>query len=467
MNINSKSVNSQTAFNFISTVVRTGIAIFTLPLFANLLGNSQYGKYNVYLSWFNVLTCVIALGCGQGLQTGMYAFKENYNKFRSSILLGGTCMCFLSTVLGLVSYCFIASFFSLPFWVYILLFVESTASFVVGFSNLAWTYEKKANLNMIVSLTLVLSTTLLSLLLIFKWPGDAEDLYLGRVLGIALPNIVIAIVVWFGLFFQQPTGFVKRYWAYSFAFGIPTMFHLLSHQVLTSSDRIMMERFSIPDSEIGVYSFFYTFVSILTAILSALNNSWVPFLYEDLNKKDYHKLNKRIGNYVQVFVILSCGFILLSREVVLLVADEEYWPGTPLLPFLVLVVYCTFAYQFPVNYEFFKEKPRIIALGTVTAAIENIILNSVLIPRYGMYGATIATLISYTTLAFVHFVIVKKWKEEKYPLTFKPVLIGLLAVLVSSIIYYVLKDYWLLRWLIGAALGVYLIMSIRKRKSIF
>lgn len=465
--LDKKNVNSQTFFNIISTVVRTGVAIFTLPVFAKLLGTAQYGKYNVYLSWFNVLTCIIALGCGQGLQTGMYAFKENYSRFRSSILLGGTCMCFLSTAIGLLAYGWIASYFSLPFYVYILLFVEATASFVIGFSNIAWIYEKKANLNMIVSLTIVISTMLLSLVFILNWPKNREDLYLGRVLGIALPNIVLAIVIWFAIFLKQPAGFVKRYWSYSFAFGIPTMFHLLSHQVLISSDRIMMERFSIPDSEIGIYSFFYTFVSLLTSILGALNNSWVPFLYEDLNKKAYSKLNKRVFNYVQVFTVLSCGFILLSREVGLFFADIEYWPGLPLIPILVIVVYCTFIYQFPVNFEFFKGKTRIIATGTIIAAAENIILNAILIPNYGMYGAVIATLISYITLAIVHVIIVNVWREEKYPLTFRPILYGLIAVLISSIIFYTLKDYWILRWSLGALLGCYLLLSIKKRASVF
>lgn len=467
MSINSKSANSQTVYNFISTVVRTGIATFTLPIFTRLLGTAQYGKYNVYLSWFNVLTCIIALGCGQGIQTGIYAFKDDYKRFKSSILLGGTCMCLITSVVGILLFKPLSLFFSLPIYVYILLFVESAASFVIGFSNIAWIYEKKANLNMLVSLTIVLSTTLLSLCLVLRWPGNPDNLYLGRVLGIALPNIAVAVVIWCALFLKHPAGYIKKYWAYSFAFGVPTMFHLLSHQVLTSSDRIMMERFAISNSEIGIYSFFYTLTSMLGTILSALNNSWVPFLYDDLDKKNYSRLNKRVVNYVQVFTILACGFILLAREVSMLFANEEYWPGMPVIPILVIVIYCTFVYQFPVNYEFFKGKPKIIAIGTISAAIENIILNAVMIPWMGMYGAAIATLISYITLAVVHIVIVYNWKEEKYPLSFRPIVFGLLMVIVSSIIYYILKDFWLIRWLIGSILGVYLLASIKKRHSIF
>ena len=464
---NSKSANSQTAYNFISTIVRTVISVITMPIFSRLLGTAQYGRYTIYLSWYNVLACIIALGCGQGIQTGMFAFKDDYKRFRSSILLGGTCMCIVSTAIGLLLYNPLSVFFKLPLYVYILLFIESAAAFVIGFSNLTWIYEKKALKNMIVSLLITISTTLLSLLFVLRWPGSPDNLYLGRILGIAVPNILVAVYVWFSIFMKQPTGYNKKYWVYSFSFGIPTMIHVLSHQVLTSSDRIMMDNFNITDSEIGIYGFFYSFVAMLMTILNTLNNSWVPFLYEDLNKKNYSKLNERVNNYVQVFTILACGFVLLAREVSYIFADKEFWPGISIIPILVLVVYSTFIYQFPVNYEFFKGKTKVIAFGTITAAISNIILNILMIPRWGMYGASIATLVSYIFLAIIHIIIVNHWKEEKYPLVFKPLMIGLLVVIVSSIIYYVLKDFWIIRWALGAALGTYLLVSIKKRKSIF
>lgn len=467
MRINSKSANAQTVYNFIGTVVRTGVSIITMPIFTRLLGASQYGKYNVYLSWFNVLSCIIALGCGQGIATGMYAFKDDYKRFRSSILLGGTCMSLITTVIGISIYSFLSVYFKLPFFVFVILFLESIASFILGFCNNAWIYEKKAASNMIISLLIVLSTTVLSLFLIIKWPGHSDDLYLARVLGVAIPNIIVAFIVWPILFFERPTGYNKKYWVYSFSFGVPILFHLLSHQILTSSDRLMMGSFKITDAEIGIYSFFYTIVSMLSVILNALNNSWVPFLYEDLDKRDYSNLNNRISNYVQVFTILTCGFVLLSREVTMLFGDSEYWSGTPVIPILVIVVYCTFMYQFPVNYEFFKGKPTIIAIGTIIAAIENIILNIVLIPRFGMYGASIATLISYITLVIVHVTIVNVWKEERYPLNQKSVIFGLLAVLSACIVFYVFDKLWIIRWLLGLVIGIYLLVSVRKRRSIF
>ena len=468
LSLKSKSANSQTFYNVVSTIIRTGVSFFTIPIFTRILGTEQYGLYSLYLSWYNVLSCAIALGCGQGISTGMYAFKDDYPKFRSSILVGGTLMCAISTTIGIVIFRLLSGIISYSFSIFLLLFLESTASFVIGFAGSAWTYEKKAAHNMVLSVATLLSTTGLSLLLLFLWgKEDSNSLYIARILGVAIPTIIIASLVWCIIFFQSPTGYVKKYWLYSFCFGIPTIFHSLSHQVLASSDRIMMQWLNVSNSEIGIYSFFYSFVSILSAVLSALNNSWVPFLYEDLDKKNYCGLNKRVDNYVQIFTIITCVFILLSREVSKLFANQDYWSGMNVMPIIAIVVYLTFVYQFAVNYEFFKSKPRIIAYGTASAAVINIVFNIIMIPLWGMYGAAIATMLSYAFLAMIHFIVVMKWRDERYPLVKRPLLYGLIAVLGSCVLFYVLADFWLLRWTLGLVITLYLFVSVYKRRTIF
>lgn len=463
----SKSSNAQVSYNLISTIMRTGIGFLTMPLFTRLLGVEQYGNYSIYLSWYSIIVCFISLGCGDGLANALYKYKDCYDSFRSSVLLGGTLMCLITTLIGMLLYNHLSAYFRYPFMIFCIMFLEATAAYVINFANNAWIYEKKALWNMVLSLFVLFSTTFLSLFLLWHWPGEQETLYAGRVIGVALPNILIAIVVWILIFKSKPMGFNKEYWMFSFSFGIPTIFHTLSHQVLSSSDRLMMQNIGTTMTDIGVYSFFYTFVYILNSILLALNNSWVPFWYEDLSNKEYQKLKKRTDNYIQVFTVLSCGFVLLSREVSKLFANEEYWSGMPLVPIIVMVVYCTFIYQFPINYEFFKAKPKIIAYGTATAAIENIILNYFLIPRLGMYGAAIATLVSYATLAGIHWCVVTNWRWERYPFSIKPLIKGTVILVLNCVLYYVLAGWWLLRWGIALCMGLYLAVKIYRRKTIF
>lgn len=464
---NNENQNSQTMYNLIGTIIRTCIGFITMPVFTRMLGTEQYGKYSVYASWLSILVCVIGFKVESSIGTGYYHFKDNYNQFRKNIFIEGT-VCGIAVIFwGIIFGGKISYFLEFPFVIFFLMLSESFAQFVISFASTAWLYEKKALYNLIVSVAVLVSTTALSIVLLIAMNESSFELYYARVLGAALPQIIIALIIWIIFFDSQRFKYKKEYWIYGLHFGIPIIFHTLSHQVLSQSDRVMMQKMMISDSEIGIYSFFYTFTSVLTAILGALNNSWCPFLYDLLDKKDYGKLKIRIKNYVQVFTVLACGFLLLSREVVKLFASSDYWSGMSIVPILVLVVYCTYIYQFAVNYEFYNAKPKIVAFGTAFSAIVNIVLNFILIPHYGMYGAAAATLLSYAALAIMHIIVVKTWRYERYPLNFVPIFIGLAAVMAVCLLYYFLAELVTVRWAIGAMLGIILIFKIKKRKTIF
>ena len=124
-------------------------------------------------------------------------------------------------------------------------------------------------------------------------------------------------------------------------------------------------------------------------------------------------------------------------------------------------------YQFLVNFEFFHKKTQIIAIGTIAAAIINVILNMYLIPFWGMYGAAVATMLSYIALFIFHYFIVTHMKNCSYHLKMKIFISGMLAVCSSVILFYVLADFWYIRWVLGAIIDVYELKKIIKRKTIF
>ncbi len=467
LNIRSKSVNSQFIYNFLGTVVSSGVSFLTMPIFTRLLGATQYGNFSVYSSWVSIFTCFMGLSVYSSIGTGRLKFKEDYYSFRSSVLIEGSFFGVALVALALLGYGVIRKINDLPLIIYALILIEAFAAFVMTYVTTCWTHEKEGAKHFFIGLIKVVLTTALSLLFLFNWKPNLGELYYGRVFGMAFPQIFLAICMWVSIIKKKPIGYRKEYWLYGLSFGLPMIFHTLSHQVLTQSDRIMMESMGTNGVEIGIYSFFYSFTSILLTLRMALNNAWAPFYYDDLDRKEYEKLNKKIFNFCQVFVVLCGGFLMLSREVVKIFANDEYWAGMNILPVFVVMIYSIFTYQFYVNFEFYNAKPKIIATGTCATALANIVLNAILIPRYGMYGAAVASLLSYSILAMAHFAIVHFWKLQKYPLTSKPVFGGLIVVIMLCILYYVLKDLWVARWVLGVTLGVYLIVNIYKRKTIF
>lgn len=460
-----KSVNKIAILNICSVILLRGISFFTTPIFTRMLGASQYGKYSIFNSRLDIIMCFVCLGVISSIGTGIYEFKEKYTEFRSSILL-------LATVIGLGFIVLFNLFIHklsdiLGYDIYLIeiLLILAVAHNIINLVQHACIYEKRAEINFVLSAILSISSILISLYLIPRFSEESK--YLGRVLGMFIPYIIIALICWLVIYLKKPTLFHKEYTIYGLLYGIPVVFHTASASVLGQADRIMMLRMGIQDTEIGIYSLYYTFVNILNIILNALSNSWVPFYYDDVSEKRWKPLNLRCKNIIELFTVLSVGFLLLSREVSYLFANQEFWGGVTVIPTLVIAVYFIFLYQFPVSYEFYYKKTKVVAIGTISAALINIILNYLMIDTWGMYGAGISTAISYGILFIMHFIIANKISNIKYHLPIKYFVIGLLGVLLGTILFYVLSGQWLIRWGLGILIGIYEFHKILKRKSIY
>lgn len=463
--MNIKSINKITIINVLSTVLLQGISVLTMPLFTRLLGAEQYGIYSVFASWVSIVTCFIGLSVASSLGTGIYTFKNEYFAFRSSVLLLGTVICALFCGVIFIFIKPVSMLLKFSYVLIIVLMVSAIAHFVVNFVQLACTYEKEADKNFVISVTISLTTSGASLALIYFLPEHIK--FWGRVMGVTIPYVIAAIVLWIWVFFKKPTGIKSKYCKYALAMGIPIVFHSLSQNILSNSDRVMMQNMGVSNADIGIYSTYNTFAAVVGTLLSAFNNSWCPFLYDDLDSKNWIALRKKYVNYIELFSVIVIGFLLLSREVSYIMASREYWIGIDAIPIFTVSIFFIFMYQFPVNFEFFHKKTKIVAVGTIFAGIINIVFNAIMIPLWGFYGAAIATAISYFGLFCAHYFVVKKIKFSEYPLKAYPLFGALGVIFVFGILFYVLAEFWYLRWILGAFIGLWELRRIVKRKSIF
>ena len=457
--------NKTVLLNFSSIALIQGIAFFSAPIFTRLLGTSQYGMFSIYNAWVSVFSAIMGLGVGVALSTGRYHFKDDYYKFRSSVLLTGTSAGIIVVLLGVLAINPLSKLFGFGYWITLLVLITALSRFITSFSNTAWVFEKKPQVNFWVSLSISLLTIGLSLLFILT--NDRQYGYIGRIVGVSLPYIIMACVLWVVIYKIAPARIEKIYAKYALGMGIPIVFHALSQTVLVQSDRVMMQHMNVEMSNIGIYSAFYALSSVLGTFLSSLNISWTPFYYDDLDAHAWKKLDKKCLNYIELFTVLSCSFILLSREVGLLYAGRSYISGISIIPILVFGVYFTFMYQFAVNFEQFHRRTSLIAIGTISAAITNILLNLLLIPIMGIYGAALATSLSYFVLFIIHLFFVKHLKGIAYHLHIRVFIPALASVLLCSCIFYFLGEVWSVRWGIGIVLLSLEAYRIYQRKSIF
>lgn len=458
-----KKQNKIAFFNILSTMLLRGISMFTAPLFSRLLGTEGYGVVSLYTVWVGVAAIAFTLQTNGTLVNARIEYPEDQqHKYQSSVmtlsllfflLCSGVTIAFLPQVSALLKL----------HWVLILLILfHSFGSYCVNFLNSKFTYEFKADRNMYVSVGITLSTIVLSVILIRLMPAHIN--YYGRVLALALVYGGMGIGVCTYVLLKGRTFYNREYWTLALTLALPVVFYSLSDLALGQCDRVMLQQM-MNESMVGQYSMAYNFGGIMFTIFGALNNTWTPFYFEDMKQKRQSAMRAQAGHFLELFTVLSVGFILLAPEVYHVFARWDFWAGTPLIPIFVTSYYLNFLCTFPVNYEYFHKKTKAVAVITVSTSMLNIGLNYVLIRQFGVAGAALATALSHGVQFISHYIYVRYiLKKGDYPFGIRLWAKYVLAYFGMVAVVYLMEGAGLVRWGVGAAIGLWELWRIRKRK---
>lgn len=459
------SKNKITIFNVASTIILQGLAFFSGPIISSLLGTRNYGIASVYLTWVQMASTVFSLQAGGTLAVARVNYPEEEQlMYQSSVLsLASITYAFFSAVTVIIC-CIFSKQLNVPIPMLLLGLSHGWGLYCVSFMNSKFTYEFKAEKNFVLSVLVAALTMGLSIFLIRLFPSNIN--YYGRIFAQSLVYTSIGAFLSIYIIKRGKTIYNKKYWKFTLPIALPTIFHTLANIALNQSDKVMLQ-WLLGSSSAGIYSLACTFGAVLNTIWSALNNSWVPFYYEYTKLGQIEQMKKHAKNYIELFTIITMGFILLAKEVFHIYADQSFWNGTDLIPLFSIGYYFVFLYSFPVNYEFYNKKTKSIAAGTMFAALCNICLNIILILFFDIKGAVIATALSHGLQFGFHYFSAKKIKRCDFPFALNDFLPGIISVCLTSIFYWATKDYWIIRWSLGAFLGVYLLIKVVRRKEIF
>lgn len=460
-----KSVNCIALFNFLSILLLQGISFISAPLFSRLLSTEGYGNLSSFSIWANVLSTVLSLQTGVTIANARVEFPEEEQRaYQSSVM----CLSMLSFAIGGVLIALLAGPISwalkMERWLLALLLAQAFGTFGVNFLSSKFTYEFQADRNMLLSVFMAVASMGTALVLVLNFPQ--EQRYLGRILGNALVYALVALVGGVWILARGKRFFSARYWKFCLMLGCPLVFQNLAYNILGSSDILMLKQMTAAGDS-GIYSLAFNLSGIMFTIYGALNNSWVPFFFDDMKRKKREQVARQGEHFLELFTVLSVGFVLLVREVYHVYADRDFWPGLVLIPIFTGSYYLNALCTFPVNFELFHKKTGVVAGATIVSALANLALNYVFILRFGMIGAAVATLLSHGLQLAIHECysrLVLGGREYPFPLSTLGKYSALMVL--GVILFYAAPDLWYLRWPLGAALGLWELSRIWKRRSL-
>lgn len=162
-------------------------------------------------------------------------------------------------------------------------------------------------------------------------------------------------------------------------------------------DQVMLFRM-VGSESVGLYSASTRLTESLNIIPFAFNTSLYPLLCESFgrSREAFSKLYRRSLKYMGVIILpIAFGTTLLSARIIRFFYGDNFLEASAALGILIWAEIFNFL-SFPYGSAMTASGvQRFVVLFTMVGAAMNVALNLFLIPRYGIVGASVATLLSY------------------------------------------------------------------------
>jgi O-antigen/teichoic acid export membrane protein len=152
----------------------------------------------------------------------------------------------------------------------------------------------------------------------------------------------------------------------------------------------------------GIYGLGYKISYLVTTmLLGPFIQIWQPWIFRVQDEGERARLVARVGTYAILAVALaSLGVILFGRQAAILLSGERpFWQAYRVIPFVASGYVFWALYHVSQTPLFIAKHTGRLFLVNLLAVALNVGLNVWLIPRFGILGAALATLVTFAVLA--------------------------------------------------------------------
>lgn len=412
-----KATLKHTAIYSLGNITTKLFGVVLLPLYTKHITVSEYGILGILEVTILILTQVMILGQSQAFLR-FYDLEEYKEKRKSTFF---TLFIFLFSVgllfnlSGQSLAAKLSSFFSDPaeFTVYFKLCFYVIFLRIINnlFLSALRAREKSAfyaTAN-IVHLTIVLGFNVY--FVAFAKIGIKGILY-----SYLIGDGVLFLVLFPSMISQMAPKFDRNILIAALTFGFPLIFVSLASMLLNMGDRYIL-KLLVDYREVGLYNLGYKVAGILNVFfIQSFTLGLLPLAYKMYGQKgDKRYYSKMLTYFVYVLFGGGLGLAFFGKELIEKFAlNPDYWLAYQVVPYLIFAYIFSGAKAVVSLGLYLKKKTNYIAYNTIGAAVLNIGLNFILIPKYKMMGAAVATIISFIALYFVTYFVADRFYKIPY-----------------------------------------------------
>lgn len=415
-------------------ILSKSITFLLLPLYTRLLLPADYG----ILALVTIVGSVIGILYGFMVSSGFIRnYYDNSEEEKRKILFS-TALWFtffnalIFSLLGLFCSGNIASLiFKFPGGaLYVKLIIISTLlhSCSPVFYGLLMVREqaKKYVAVNIISLITTLTSTII-LLVVFKW--TVKGVLVGQIIGGSIELVILTLMMLKNI----NLTFSRSALIDMLKFSGPLIPAQLAFLILTLSDRFFLQGYQNVN-EVGLYSLGYKFAALIPLLAVQPLKAWGPYIFSLINNPK--KCKTTIANfsryYLAAILFLTILISVFSREVLMVMAKSDYWSAGKVVYILCISsVFCGMLNVIAYGFHIVK-LTWIMSIVEIFGSLLNLSFNYLLIPKYGMIGASVATSLSFLCILIGYFVFL----EKVYSIPFRYLRL-IFAFIISGLVYYI------------------------------
>lgn len=394
-------------YNFImSATLRMSSFIFpfiTFPYISRILGPDGNGKISFATSVIYYFTTFAALGIptyGIRICAQCRDDKKKLTKIVHELLI-------LGTILTLIAYAvLIAMVYFVPkLRASSTIILVTSASLLLSNFGVEWFYQAIEQYDYITFRNIFFKV--ISIILMFIFVKNQEDyvLYAGiQVLGTVGSNILNLIRLRKYISLHPVKNYdIMQHIRPSAVFLMMT----IATTVYTNLDMVMLG-FMVDDTQVGYYNAAVKMKNILVGLVAALGTVLLPRVSYYVKNKMMTEYKRTINNSFKVVILIALPLtiycIVESGNILLFLAGDKYLPAISamvvIMPTILLIGLSNIT---GIQILVPQSLEKLTIKSTVVGAVVNLLLNTVLIPRFGALGASIGTLVAEASVLAVQF----------------------------------------------------------------
>lgn len=346
----------------------------------------------------SVTTGIVALGLSSATYRYFFQYREDRAVFR---VLNTTNLAFLVVefvLLGVLVYL-------LADWISVELFDRQLSSrlvigsycsgcleYFITYFILLLTAESRALPFLLVTMFKVSLNTSLSLFFIFTYSYT----FMARILGILCTQVVVAFLLAFlnrdHLILTLSYSSLKK----SLKFGYPDLLNNSISMLYVSFDKVVLNKYKGAAS-LGYYDIGAKIAVLMKMVIDSVERSFSPYFLTKARENTQsakQDITARFFEVLFLYMVVGLCIICFSEELIVILTTSQFYPAKYIVPLYVIYYLFGVPGQLATGQIMHCEKKQYLIPSSVVSLVINIILNILLIPRFGAIGAVIAIVIS-------------------------------------------------------------------------